>query len=230
MKVPTELLREAIREELLRAGVAESQIEEILGRAFPQKPLPSRKRAKLVRSETLDSATLDQFRREQIVRMAEREFNRSDGNFAIDVRFIGGTRTLAVVRSGDEVTVWDLRKTVVRRRPSTKKMIAQRLPSVRVRSYEVQRVVVSRPEGAMVLTFPSRSSGVRLTPDILKERSAKVYLRWRSDGRWFEVEVPSDEWKQLVATVPCFRRKRKKMQISADRNRWFGVNELLLRR
>jgi len=232
MKVSADALRRYLAEELSAAGLTEEKIHDILGRVFPEKPLPSRKRAKLVRHEFVDAETLDQFRREQILRMAEREFNRSDGNFAMDVRFVGGTKTIAVVRSGDEVTVWDLRKTVVRRRPSTKRMLAQRLPSVRVRSYEVKSVVVSRPEGTMVLAFPSqRMSGVTLTPDLLRERPSVAMLRvYRKDGEVEECEVDIRDWKDLVKSIPPFCLRCLRVEISADGERWFDAYEILPRK
>jgi hypothetical protein len=227
-KPPTDLLRKHLAEELARCGISDERLSEILGRVFPEKPLPSRKRAKLVRHEFVDAETLERFRREQILRMAEREFNRSDGNFAMDVRFVGGTRTIAVVRSGDEVTVWDLRKTVVRRRPSTKRMLAQRLPSVRVRSYEVKSVVVSRPEGTMVLAFPSqRMSGVTLTPDLLRERPSVAFLRVHHRNGMEECEVDFENWRDLVKSIPSFCRRCIRVEVSADGERWFDAFSIL---
>jgi len=165
-----------------------------------------------------------------MLRMAERTFNRQNRPLSMTVLFVSPSRTVTVVRQGEEVTVWDLRPTTGRSRPSTKRLIAQNLPSVRVRSYEVLRVVVSRPEGASVLSFPGRSSGVRLTPDLLKSRPSTVYLRWRSDGRWFQITLPADEWKQVIQTATCFRKKRKKLEVSVDGQEWFKVENILMRR
>ena len=220
---------EFLREALLSRGLSEDAVAEVLA-TVQARSRGRRPRAVLVRAERMSQDQLEEIRRERMLRMAERVFNRQNRPLDVAVLQVSPSRTISVVRQGEEVTVWDLRPTTGRRRPSTKRLIAQNLPAVRVRSYEVLRVVVSRPEGASVLAFPSgRSSGVRLTPDMLQSRPERVYLRWMSDGRWFQIELPADEWKQVLQTVTCFRKKRKKMEVSADGSTWFRVADLIRR-
>jgi len=217
-----------LREALLARGLSEELVDEVLA-TVKARSQGRRRRAVLVRSERMSQEQLEEIRREQMLRMAERTFNRQNRPLSMTVLFVSPSRTVTVVRQGEEVSIWDLRPTVVRRRPQTKRLLAQNLPAVKVRSYEVRQIVVSRPDGASVLAFPSGRSGVRLTPDMLRSQPQWVYLRWMSGGRWFQIELPADEWKQVLQTVTCFRKKRKKMEVSADGITWFRVADLIRR-
>jgi hypothetical protein len=145
--------------------------------------------------------------------------------------FIGGTRILGWVRQGDEGTLWDLRRTVRVRAPSTRRLIAQKLPRVRVRTVDVRMVIVARPnEDERVLTFPARSSGVTLTPDLLKERPRTVMIRVHHRNGMEECEVDIEDWRDLVRSIPSFCRRCIRVEVSADGERWFDAYEILPRK
>jgi hypothetical protein len=168
-KVPTEVLRRYLAEELEAIGLTDEKILAILGKVLPARSEPTRRRAKLVLSQKLPDETVEQFRRELALRAAERKLLRRERELTMRTIFVGGTRILGWVRQGEEGTLWDLRRTVKARTPQTRRFLAQKLPKIRVRTVDVRMVIVTRPnQDEIVLTFPSRSSGVTLTPDLLR--------------------------------------------------------------
>jgi hypothetical protein len=229
MKVSADALRRYLAEELEAIGLSDEKILAILGKLFPERREPTRRRAKLVLSQKLPDETVAQFRRELELRAAERKLLRREREFSHLVWFVGGTKVVATVRQGEEVTIWNLRKTVARRRPRTNRLIFQRIPSVRVRTYEIERVVIGSPNrDEMVLTFPSRaSSGVRLTPDLLKERPRTAMIRVYHRSGLEECEVDIEDWRDVVRSIPSFCRRCIRVEISTDGERWFDAYEIL---
>jgi hypothetical protein len=232
MKVSADALRRYLAEELSAAGLTEEKIHDILGRVFPERHEPLRKRAKLVLAEKLPDSIVEEYRRELWLRAEERKLLRRERELTMKTIYVGGVRILGFVRQGEEATLWDLRKTERKRAPSTRRLIAQKLPRVRVRTVDVRMVIVARPnEDEKVLTFPARSSGVTLTPDLLRERPSVAMLRvYRKDGEVEECEVDIRDWKDLVKSIPPFCLRCLRVEISADGERWFDAYEILPRK
>jgi hypothetical protein len=228
-KVPTELARKYLAEELREVGLTEEKIWEILNKVLPEKHEPSRKRAKLVLVQKLPDEVVEEYRRELELRAAERKLLRRERELTMRTIFVGGMRILGFVRQGDEATLWDLRKTEKKRAPSTRRFIAQKLPPIRVRTVDVRCIIVAKPnQDEIVLTFPSRSSGVTLTPDLLKERPSTAIIRVTSrDGRVEECEVEIENWRDLVRSIPSFCRRCIRVEVSTDGERWFDAFEIL---
>ena len=227
-KVPTELARKYLAEELREAGLTEEKIWEILNKVLPEKHEPSRKRAKLVLVQKLPDEVVEEYRRELELRAAERELLRRERELTMRTIFIGGTRILGFVRQGDEGTLWDLRKTERKRAPSTRRFIAQKLPPIRVRTVDVRCIIVAKPnQDEMVLTFPARSSGVTLTPDLLKERPRTVMIRVYHRGGTEECEIDIEDWRDVVRSIPSFCRRCIRVEVSTDGERWFDAFEIL---
>jgi hypothetical protein len=231
-KVPTELARKYLAEELREVGLTEEKIWEILNKVLPEKHEPHRKRARLVLVQKLPDEVVQEYRRELWLRAAERKLLRRERELTMRTIFIGGTRILGFVRQGDEATLWDLRKTEKKRAPSTRRFIAQKLPPVRVRTVDVRCIIVAKPnQDEIVLTFPSRSSGVTLTPDLLRERPSVVLLRvYHRNGEIEECEVDFENWRDIVRSIPPFCMKCLKVEISVDGKRWFNAVEILPRK
>ena len=228
-KVPTELERKYLAEELRKAGLSEDRIWEILNKVLPEKHEPHRKRARLVLVEKLPDEVVQEYRRELELRAAERKLLRRERELTMRTIFIGGTRILGWIRQGDEGTLWDLRKTERKRAPSTRRFIAQKLPPIRVRTVDVRCIIVAKPnQDEMVLTFPARQSGVTLTPDLLRERPDTAIIRVTArDGRVEECEVDIENWRDLVRAIPSFCRRCLKVQISTDGERWLDAFSIL---
>jgi len=227
-KVPTDALRRYLAEELREAGLSEDRIFEIL-KVLPEKRESVRKRAKLVFSEKLPEEVVRQFRHELWLRAEERRLIRQERTLEMRTIFVGGTRILGWVRQGDEATLWDLRRSVKARTPQTRRFLAQKLPRIRVRTVDVRCIIVAKPNQEEVgLTFPARSSGVRITPDLLKERPDTAIIRVTArDGRVEECEVDIENWRDLVRAIPSFCRRCLKVQISTDGERWFDAFSIL---
>jgi hypothetical protein len=233
MKVPTEVLRRYLAEELREVGLTDEKISDILNKVLPEKREPSRKRARLVLVEKLPQEVVEKYRKELELRAAERKLLRCERELTMKTIFIGGTRILGWVRQGEEGTLWDLRRTVKARTPQTRRFIAQKLPPVRVRTVDVRCIIVAKPnQEEVVLTFPSRSSGVTLTPDLLRERPSTVLFRvWRKDGEIEECELAIDDWREVVRSIPPFcRRCFLKIEVSVNGERWFDAYEILPKR
>jgi hypothetical protein len=228
-KPPTELLRKYLREELVRAGISDEKVSEILDRVFPEKRETSqRRRAKLVLVEKLPQEVVERYRKELELRAAERKLLRREREFEHSVWFVGGTRVIGFVRQGEEATLWDLRKTERKKAPSTRRFIAQKLPPVRVRTVDVRRIIVAKSnQEEVVLAFPSRSSGVTLTPDLLKERPRTVLIRVHHRHGTEECEVEIDDWRDLVRSIPPFCRRCIRVEVSTDGERWFDAFSIL---
>jgi hypothetical protein len=100
-----------------------------------------------------------------------------------------------------------------------------------VRTVDVRMVIVTRPnQDEIVLTFPSRSSGVTLTPDLLRERPRTVLIRVHHRHGTEECEVEIDDWRDLVRSIPPFCRRCLRVEISTDGERWFDAYEILPKR
>jgi len=230
-KVPAELLRKHLAEELKMAGLTDDRIFEILSNVFPEKRESRRKRAKLVLAEKLPEEIVEAYRRELSLRAAERRLMRQERLLEMRSIFVGGTRILGWVRQGEEGTLWDLRRTVKARTPQTRRFLAQKLPKIRVRTVDVRMVIVARPnQDEMVLTFPVRSLGVRLTPDLLRERPSVVLLRVHHRNGIEECEIDIEDWRDVVRSIPSFCRRCLRVEISTDGERWFDAFEILPRK
>jgi hypothetical protein len=216
---------------LREAGLTEEKVWEILNKVLPERREPLRKRARLVRAEKLPNEVAERYRRELELRAEERKLLRQERTLEMRSIFIGGTRILGWVRQGDEGTLWDLRRTVRARTPQTRRLIAQKLPRVRVRTVDIRMVIVARPnQDEMVLTFPARSSGVTLTPDLLRERPRTVMIRVHHRNGMEECEVDIEDWRDLVKSIPSFCRRCIRVEVSADGERWFDAYEILPRK
>ena len=228
-KVPTELVRKYLAEELRELGLTDDRIFGILNKVLPERHEPHRKRARLVLVEKLPDEVVQEYRRELWLRSEERRLMRQERALEMRSIFVGGTRILGWVRQGDEGTLWDLRKTEKKRAPSTRRLIAQKLPPIRVRTVDVRCIIVAKPnQDEMVLTFPRRSSGVTLTPDLLRERPSVVLLRvHHRNGEIEECEVDFENWRDLVKAIPSFCRRCIRIEISTDGERWFDAFEIL---
>jgi hypothetical protein len=232
MKVSADALRRYLAEELREAGLTDEKISDILNKVLPEKREPSRKRAKLVLVEKLPQEVAERYRRELELRAAERELLRRERELTMRTIYIGGTRILGFVRQGEEATLWDLRRTVRARTPQTRRFLAQKIPKVRVRTVDVRCIIVAKPNQEEVgLTFPARQSGVRLTPDLLRERPSVAFLRvHRKDGEVEECEVDICDWKDIVKSIPPFCLRCLRVEISTDGERWFDAYEILPRK
>jgi hypothetical protein len=228
MKVSADALRRYLAEELREAGLTDERILGILNKVLPEKREPSRKRARLVLVEKLPQEVVEKYRKELELRAAERKLLRRERELTMRTIFVGGTRILGWVRQGEEGTLWDLRRTVKVRTPQTRRFIAQKLPPIRVRTVDVRCIIVAKPnQEGIVLTFPSRSSGVTLTPDLLKERPRTVLIRVHHRHGTEECEVEIDDWRDLVRSIPSFCRRCIRVEISTDGERWFDAYEIL---
>jgi len=227
-KVPTELVRKYLAEELRELGLTDDRIFGILNKVLPERHEPHRKRARLVLVEKLPDEVVQEYRRELWLRSEERRLMRQERALEMRSIFVGGTRILGWVRQGDEGTLWDLRKTEKKRAPSTRRLIAQKLPPIRVRTVDVRCIIVAKPnQDEMVLTFPRRSSGVTLTPDLLKERPRTVMIRVYHRGGTEECEIDIEDWRDVVKSIPSFCRRCIRVEVSTDGERWFDAFEIL---
>jgi hypothetical protein len=229
MKVPTEVLRRYLAEELREAGLTDERILDILNKVLPEKREPSRKRARLVLVEKLPQEVVEKYRKELELRAAERKLLRRERELTMRTIFVGGTRILGWVRQGEEGTLWDLRRTVKVRTPQTRRFLAQKLPKIRVRTVDVRMVIVTRPnQDEIVLTFPPRrQSGVALTPDMLRKSPDTVMIRVHHRDGMEECEVGVEDWREIVKSIPSFcRRCLQKVEVSVDGQRWFDAYEI----
>jgi len=146
---------------------------------------------------------------------------------------ISGTMSVVEVRTGETVTMWILRETTKKRKPRTKRILAQNLPPVKVRSLDVERIIVSSPQHLVTvpLRLPGRSGRISLPASERKAILNPPDMWWiRIKGGSAKLAIAGDvtevrEWlKRIREKYPLGRR----LEISADEERWTALTDLFL--
>jgi len=232
MRVQAEVLAKVLREK----GLDDATISEILATAqMTAKTSQSRRsRAKLVRSEKLDEATIEQFRQQLLLREWERRVRSHPRVFGVDSVQISSNQSVVVFRQGDAVIEVTLRHGSGRSAPFNRKFIAQKLPTVKAQRIEVVRMVVSTAEKTTVLAVVGSQRGV-----VLPESERKWLMTALDEtvtvrcGRW-QAKLPKLEWQQIVKSwrckYPVIERRWSELEVSADGERWFRVSQLIVDR
>jgi len=147
---------------------------------------------------------------------------------------ISPSKSVVEVRTGDTVVLWLVRETTKRRKPRTKRILAQNLPPVRVRTVEVERIVVSSPQHLMTipLRLPGRSGRISLPAS---ERKAVLNppTEWqlRLQGGSAVLFVAADDIKEFREWIKRIRDKYpigKRLEISCDGEKWTPLTELYI--
>jgi len=232
MKLSAEVLAKVLREK----GLDDATISEILATAqVTAKTSQSRRsRAKLVKSEKLDEATMEQFRQQLLLREWERRVRSHPRVFGVDSVQISSNQSVVVFRQGDAVIEVTLRHGSGRSAPFNRKFIAQKLPTVKAQRIEVVRMVVSTAEKTTVLAVVGSQRGV-----VLPESERKWLMTALDEtvtvrcGRW-QAKLPKLEWQQIVKSwrckYPVIERRWSELEVSADGERWFRVSQLIVDR
>ena len=232
MRLQAEVLAKVLREK----GLDDATISEILATAqVTAKTSQSRRsRAKLVKSEKLDEATMEQFRQQLLLREWERRVRSHPRVFGVDSVQISSNQSVVVFRQGDAVIEVTLRHGSGRSAPFNRKFIAQKLPTVKAQRIEVVRMVVSTAEKTTVLAVVGSQRGV-----VLPESERKWLMTALDEtvtvrcGRW-QAKLPKLEWQQIVKSwrckYPVIERRWSELEVSADGERWFRVSQLIVDR
>jgi len=227
----------AVLAKVLRAkGLDDATISEILATAqMTAKTSQSRRsRAKLVKSEKLDEATMEQFRQQLLLREWERRVRSHPRVFGVDSVQISSNQSVVVFRQGDAVVEITLRHGSGRSAPYNRRLIAQKLPTIRAQKIEIVRMVVSTAEKTTVLAVGNNQKGVVLPESerkwLMTALSETVQVRC---GKW-QAELPKLEWQQIVKAwrckYPIVERLWHQLEVSADGERWFRVSQLIVDR
>jgi hypothetical protein len=230
MRVQAEVLAKVLREK----GLDDATISEILATAqMTAKTSQSsrRSRAKLVRSEKLDEATMEKFRQELMLREWERRVRSHPMIFGVDSVQVSSNQSVVVFRQGDAVIELTLRHGSGRSAPYNRRFVAQKLPMVRAQKIEIVRMVVSTAEKTAVLAVVGTQRGVVLPESerrwLMTALSETVQVRC---GKW-QAELPKLEWQQIVKSwrckYPVIERRWSELEVSADGERWFRVSQLI---
>jgi predicted transcriptional regulator len=232
MRVQAEVLAKVLRER----GLNDSEIAEILvvAQVTARTSQSRRSRAKLVRSEKLDEATMEQFRQQLLLREWERRVRRQLKIFSADSVQISSTQSVVVFRQGDTVIEVTLRHSSGRSAPYNRRFIAQKLPMVKTQRIELVRMVVSTAEKTEVLTVVGSQRGVVLPESerrwLMTALDETVTVRC---GKW-QAKLPKLEWQQIVKSwrckYPVIERRWSELEVSADGERWFRVSQLIVDR
>jgi len=232
MRVQAEVLAKVLRER----GLDDATISEILATAqMTAKTSQSRRsRAKLVKSGKLDEATIEQFRQQLLLREWERRVRSHPRVFGVDSVQISSNQSVVVFRQGDAVVEITLRHGSGRSAPYNRRLIAQKLPTIRAQKIEIVRMVVSTAEKTTVLAVGNNQKGVVLPESerkwLMTALSETVQVRC---GKW-QAELPKLEWQQIVKAwrckYPIVERLWHQLEVSADGERWFRVSQLIVDR
>lgn len=205
-----------LEEELRELGIASRSIE-FLRRIRPKDG--TKRRAKLVRVERIERSSSS---REPIVRISQ-----ASAIFQVKSVPISLTKWMTVWRQDDEIVLFRMRVGKGRVRPRTKRIIAQKIPSVRAIRLHVEQIVRSTSSSLTVLNFQSRQPSIALSADILRTEPLVVHVRI---GRW-RTELSSSDWKQILkvwkAKYPLIERRWAEIEVSADGERWFRLTDLV---
>jgi hypothetical protein len=230
MKVSAEVLAKVLK----ARGLSDSEIAEILTTVqMTAKTSQSsrRSRAKLVKSEKLDEATMEKFRQELMLREWERRVRSHPMIFGVDSVQVSSNQSVVVFRQGDAVIEITLRHGSGRSAPYNRRFIAQKLPTIRAQKIEIVRMVVSTAEKTAVLAVVGSQRGV-----VLPESERKWLMTALDEtvtvrcGKW-QAELPKLEWQQIVKSwrckYPVIERRWSELEVSADGERWFRVSQLI---
>jgi hypothetical protein len=162
MRVQAEVLAKVLREK----GLDDATISEILATAqVTAKTSQSsrRSRAKLVKSEKLDEATMEQFRQQLLLREWEKSVrSRLQADFQATGVQVSPSRSIVVFRQDGIVTMAEIRHSIGRQSPYNRRFIAQKLKQVKAEKVELVRLVVSAPDKTIVVTPVGSQRGVVL--------------------------------------------------------------------
>jgi hypothetical protein len=230
MKVSAEVLAKVLK----ARGLSDSEIAEILTTVqMTAKTSQSsrRSRAKLVKSEKLDEATMEKFRQELMLREWERRVRSHPMIFGVDSVQVSSNQSVVVFRQGDAVIELTLRHGSGRSAPYNRRFVAQKLPMVKAQKIEIVRMVVSTAEKTAVLAVVGSQRGVVLPESerkwLMTALSETVRIRC---GKW-QAELPKLEWQQIVKSwrckYPVIERRWSELEVSADGERWFRVSQLI---
>jgi hypothetical protein len=232
MRVQAEVLAKVLKAK----GLSDSEIAEILATAqVTAKTSQSRRsRAKLVRSEKLDEATMEQFRQQLLLREWERRVRSHPRIFGVDSVQISSNQSVVVFRQGDAVIEVTLRHGTGRSAPYNRRFIAQKLPTIRAQKIEIVRMVVSTAEKTTVLAVVGSQRGVVLPESerrwLMTALDETVTVRC---GKW-QCKLPKIEWQQILKSWKCryplIERQWNRLEVSADGERWFRVSQLIVDR
>ena len=225
---------DALTSVLRSRGLSEQDIAEIIAVAQVTKSTRTRRRAKLTVSQ-VDEATLQQFRQELLLREWEKRVrSRLRPDFQATGVQISPNRAIVVFRQDDVVTMAEVRSSAGRRSPFNRRFIAQKIPQVKSEGVELVRLVVSDQTGVRVLTTVGRQSGVRLPESerkwLIASLRGEVVVRL---GQW-QKRLPKSDWQQILRSwrqkYPVIERRWNELEVSADRERWFRVSQLIMDR
>jgi len=147
---------------------------------------------------------------------------------------ISATQSIVEIRTGDTTVLWFLKETTKRRKPRTKRLLAQNLPAIRVRDWDVERIVVSSPEHLVTvpLRLPGRSGRISLPAS---ERKAVLNppTEWqlRLQGGSAVLLIASEDIKEFREWIKRIRDKYpigKRLEISCDGEKWTPLTELYI--
>jgi hypothetical protein len=230
MRVQAEVLAKVLREK----GLDDATISEILATAqMTAKTSQSRRsRAKLVKSGKLDEATMEQFRQQLLLREWEKSVrSRLQADFQATGVQVSPSRAILVFRQDGIVTMAEIRHSIGRQSPYTRRFIAQKLKQVKAEKVELVRLVVSEPNKTTVLTPVGSQRGVELPESerrwLMTALDETVTVRC---GKW-QAKLPKLEWQQIVKSwrckYPVIERRWSELEVSADGERWFRVSQLI---
>jgi len=180
-----------------------------------------------------DPRIKEQFAEERFIRDAVRRAKEPAALVTLRSAMISSTQSAVEVRTGETVVIWQLRETVTRRTPRTKKPIAQKLPSVKARTVTVERIIVSSPSSffTVPLRLPGRSNRVPLPQSEMRailNPPSVWYLRL--DGTNAVVALEGDmvevrtRLKRIRERYPLARR----ILVSCDLQKWTRLDDLYL--
>jgi len=229
MRIRQDILVAVLRQK----GLSDAEISEILDKvSVTQSKASHSRRARLVRAEKLDEATMERFRQQLLLREWERHLRKQDRLIQATGVMISATRSVAVFRHDDTILLAELRHSVGKRTPYTRRLLAQRLPQIKTEKCELVRLVVSTPQRTSVLTVYGQQRGVPLPEKerqwLLRSLSGTVVVRC---GEKWRVELPKHDWRQIVLSwrqkYQLIEQRWNRLEISADGENWFKVSQLL---
>ncbi|MEZ8220807.1 hypothetical protein GG496_000974 [Candidatus Fervidibacteria bacterium JGI MDM2 JNZ-1-D12] len=175
-----------------------------------------------------DPKISEEFRRQQILR-ASAKLKEPAAPLQISSTLISPTRSIVVLRRGEEITIWQLRLGVAKRAPKISRMIAQKLPSQKVRTVFVEKVIVSTPTRTDVLLPPLRQRGVPLPEAERRSLNSprEWYLRFEDGVHVSVIEGSPLEVRERLKRIQSLPIA-KRLFISSDLEHWTRLSELYL--
>jgi len=180
-----------------------------------------------------DPRIKEQFAEERFIRDAVRRAKEPAALVTLRSASVSPSQSIVEVRSGDTITIWQIRQTTTKRTPRTKRILAQQVPAVRVRTVVVERIIVSSPSSlvSVPLRMPGRASRIPIPQSEMKEilnPPSEWFLRIEGTNAVVALQGDRTEVREKLKRIKTKYPLARRLLLSCDLQRWVRLDDVYL--